>query len=246
MLKRAYFICAYFASWIMFGAVGLGLNAACAALLLLPDRPWRGSAARRAIRSLFVRWTAWLRAARLVTVAWSGDEAGLAAGPAVWVANHPGLLDATFLLAQMPEAICIFKPALLRNPFVAPAALLAGYASGDAGVDAIRDLAARIAAGCSVLVFPEGTRTRAGAALNPLKPGFAFIAKRAAAPVRVLTIEAPGDLLPRGRPWWRVPRFPSRVVIHVDRLIPYDPESTAAEIVAEVERRFRVRRCGAA
>ena len=59
------------------------------------------------------------------------------------------------------------------------------------------------ATGNSLLVFPEGTRTVPGRKLNPLKPGFALIASRARAPVRVIIVRSPPDLVPKGWSWWR-------------------------------------------
>ncbi len=78
----------------------------------------------------------------------------------------------------------------MRNPAVGPAAVMAGYVRGDAGLDLIRAAAAKVAAGQSLLVFPEGTRTAAGAVVGPMKPGFALIADRAKAPVRLIVIRS--------------------------------------------------------
>src|SRR4029434_10956886 len=139
-----------------------------------------------------------VHSARVICVRCHGFKPEAMAGPAVYIANHPGLLDATFILSRLTDAICIFKPAIMRNPVLGPAALMGGYASGDNGVDLIRDVAARVAAGRSLLIFPEGTRTVSGKTLNPLKPGFALIASRAHAPVRVIVVRAPRDLVPKG------------------------------------------------
>jgi 1-acyl-sn-glycerol-3-phosphate acyltransferase len=193
---------------------------------------------RRAIRRLFVAWCAWLHASRLIYVRFEGFTPEATAGPAVYIANHPGLLDATFILSRLPDAICIFKPAIMRNPVLGPAALMGGYASGDNGVDLIRDVAARVAAGRSLLIFPEGTRTVAGTRLNPLKPGFALIASRAHAPVRVIIVRAPRDLLPKGWPWWRAPSFPSHVDITLLGEIDPIPGETAEELTARASRQI--------
>jgi 1-acyl-sn-glycerol-3-phosphate acyltransferase len=144
-------------------------------------------------------------------------------------------MDATYLLAKLPDAVCIFKPALLRNPAVGPAAIMAGYVSGDTGVDLIRDAARKIAAGRSLLIFPEGTRTDAGRALNPLKPGFALIAERAGAPVCVVVIRASRDLGAKGRPWWKTPRVPATVEVTLAQTIPAGSGQTAAELTASVQ-----------
>lgn len=246
MFSRLYFICAYFVSWLIFGAVGLAFNIGCAALLLLPGRARREPLVREAIRRLFALWVGWLHFTGLVAVTWRGPGVGDLPRRAVYVSNHPGLLDASFLLAHLPGAVCIFKPALLRNPFLAPAAITAGYASGDTGLDLVRDVAGKVAGGRALLLFPEGTRTDAGALLNPLKPGFALIARRAGVPVQVLIIAASRDLLAKNRPWWSVPKFPSEVDVHVDWLIPHDPDRPISDVIADVERRFIACLSGAA
>jgi 1-acyl-sn-glycerol-3-phosphate acyltransferase len=241
-MLRLYHICAYWFALLAFGAVALALNAVCAVLLILPGRKRRAPAIREAIRRLFDKWIGGLHAFRLVTVTWHGlDEAPLAR-PAVYVANHPSLIDATILLAQLPDAVCVFKPALSRNPLLAPAALMAGYSSGSAGVDLVRDLAGKVAAGCTLLIFPEGTRTAGADGFNRLKPGFALIARRARVPVQVLIIRTDRKLLTGGPlPWLRPPRFPVHFDVHVDRLLPFDPDISCEQRVAEVETIFAAR-----
>jgi 1-acyl-sn-glycerol-3-phosphate acyltransferase len=237
LLARAYFIFAYFLSWLLFGAVGLALNLVCSLLLLFPCRARLGPAVRRIIRALFSSWLKWLHACRGFRFDWHGFDRPLPAG-VVYVANHPSLVDATFLLARLPDTVCIFKPALLRNPAIGPAARMAGYVAGNTGIDLLHDATDAVIAGRSLLIFPEGTRTAADAALNPLKPGFALIAARAAAPVQLIIIRTPRDLCPKGRPWWHVPQFPVRVEITLgDRLQP-SPDQPAAELTAEVGRRL--------
>ncbi len=238
MLKRPYFIFVYLFSWLVFGAVGLALNFFCALLMLLPNRERHGPAVREVIRRLFASWSAWLNATRVVRVTWQGPGPAGLVRPAVYVANHPTLIDATILLARLPDAMCIFKPAVLRNPFLAPAAIMGGYASGDTGIDLIHTVAEKVAAGRTLLIFPEGTRTDTGRPFNPLKPGFALIARRAGVPVQVLIIRASRDLLPRGRPLWRIAALPARVEVLVDQMVDTGPDRTTNEIVADVQRRF--------
>ncbi|HSY54579.1 MAG TPA: lysophospholipid acyltransferase family protein [Opitutaceae bacterium] len=237
IFARVYFIFTYFLSWLIFGLVGLALNVVCALLLLLPCRARLRPAVRRIIRWLFASWLKWLHAYRGFRFDWRGFDQPLPAG-VVYVANHPSLVDATFLLGRLPDTVCIFKPALLRNPALGPAARMAGYVAGNTGIDLIRDAADAIIAGRSLLIFPEGTRTADGATLNPLKPGFALIAMRASAPVQLIIMRTPRDLGTKGRPWWHVPQFPARVEITLgDRLQP-SPGQHAAELTAEVEQRL--------
>ena len=238
-LQRARYVGAYYASWIVFGSVSLVLNMGCILLLALPGGKRHSGSVRRVIRRLFKAWVAWLHASRLVTIEWRqfGEEE-LRAGT-VYIANHPMLIDATILLARLQDAVCIFKPSLMRNPAVGPAAIMAGYVRGDAGLDLIRAAAARVADGQSLLIFPEGTRTAAGAALGHMKPGFALIADRAKAPVRLIVVQTTQGLCTRETPWWRAPPIlPGRIVITLDQSWPYVPGRPATELTCAVETRI--------
>lgn len=241
MIRRAYYVGVYYASWAMFGAVGVLLNLASLTFLLLPRCETGGARMRRVIRWLFDFWLRWMQATGVVRVTWHGFEQPLAPG-AVFIANHPTLVDATFILARLPDAICIFKPALMRNPAIGPAAYLAGYVSGVPGVDLVREVAAKIAAGQSLLIFPEGTRTAPGCALNPLRPGFALIASRARAPVQLLRVAATPGLVPKGCAWWRLPpELPATVAITLDRRWEHDPDRSPADLTAEVQQHLATR-----
>ena len=231
---RTYHYPANILSWALFAAVGITLNIGCTPLLLRRNRGRYGPFVRGMIRRLFVGWCAWLHATRLIYVRFHGFTPEAMAGPAVYVANHPGLLDATFILSRLPDTICIFKPQIMRNPVLGPAALMGGYASGDNGVDLIRDVAARVADGRSLLIFPEGTRTVPGRTLNPLRPGFALIATRARAPIRIITVRSPADLVPKGWSWWQAPQFPSHVDIRLHGEVEPMPGETAAELTERV------------
>jgi 1-acyl-sn-glycerol-3-phosphate acyltransferase len=229
---------ACYLSWIWFASAGVVLSLSCLPLLLLPRRELLGFAVRGTIRGLFLVWLGWFKVGRCVQVTWRGFNRPCARRT-IFIANHPTLLDATFLLARLPDTICIIKPALMRNPAVGPAALLAGYEARDSDIDLIRTLAAKVAAGRSLLVFPEGTRTETGTRLGPLKPGYALIAERARAAVQLVVIRASSDLVPRGRPWWWPPSIlPVRVELTLDRRWEYDPARRTRDLTAEVERRL--------
>ncbi len=110
---RIRWVTLYYASWAVFGLVGLVLNLAC--ILLLPMRGTRAleRAVRSAIRRLFGAWLAWLHATGVVRVEWRGfGDAPLESGT-VYIANHPTLVDATIILARLPDAVSIFKPSFL-------------------------------------------------------------------------------------------------------------------------------------
>jgi len=238
-LVRARRVLLYYSCWLVFSVVGVALNVVCLFMLLLPDREAYGPRVRSTIRRLFGSWQAWLHATRTVYVDWLGFDAAALQPGTVYVANHPTLIDATLLLGRLPDAVCIFKPALMRNPAVGPAAIMAGYVRGDTGLDLMKAAAAKVASGQSLLVFPEGTRTAEGTMLGEIKPGFALIADRARAPVRLLVIRATPGLTTRGRPLWPAPEvLPARVTITLDRGWPYEPGRPAGELSRAVEQRI--------
>ena len=237
-MRRAGFIVLYYVSWAAFAAVGLLLNLACAPLLLAPRRRARARSVRSWIRFLFDLWVRWFHASKVLHIRWRGFDRPLTAGT-VYVANHPTLLDATFLLARLPDAICIFKPALMHNPAIGPAAVMAGYVSGRDPLEILVSAADEVAHGRSLLIFPEGTRTGPGSVLEPLKHGFAFVAHRGRAPVQLILIEASDGVVPRGRPWWLPPRqLPAKMTITLDERWDYDATREPRQLSAEVEQRM--------
>lgn len=240
-LRRFWFVVIYYLSWFVFGAVGLALNVGCLVLMLAPRRmrPRISPRVRNAIRHLFTLWLKWTHFTRAMPVRWHGFSAPLSRGT-VYIANHPSLLDATVLLARLPDAVCIFKPSLMRNPAIGPAAIMAGYAAGQSGVDLVREVAGKIQDGQSLLIFPEGTRTAPRTVLGELRPGFALIASRAQAPVQLITIRGSAGLVPRGRRWWKPPtQLPASMDLTLDRRWEYDPQRTTTQLTEEVAAHLR-------
>ena len=237
-MTRLYFRFLFVLSWTLFASGAAALGLVCGALLLLPRTPRTARCVRGSIRGLLRIWTAWLHRTGLIRIEWENPAGGPLPHPAVYVANHPGMLDATILLSRLPETVCIVKPALMRNPLLGPAARAAGYTAGDGGVDTLKAAIDGLLGGQAVLIFPEGTRTARSCAFGPLKPGFALIARRAAAPIQVLLIEGSRDLLPRGGVWWKLPHFPARYRIKVDTCFTPAADASAEEIAAVIATRF--------
>lgn len=179
-LRAIYHLLAYYLTLLLFGAGGLELSLLSLLAGWLPATERTERFFQRLIHrhfALFHWWCAW---ARLVHVRYRGFDR-VPPGGLVMAANHPALIDITCLLARVPEAVCIFKPAIRRNPVLGAAARRAGYLASDGGLELLRDAAAKVAAGRTLVVFPEGTRTPPGEALLPFKAGFLLIARRARA-----------------------------------------------------------------
>jgi 1-acyl-sn-glycerol-3-phosphate acyltransferase len=156
------------------------------------------------------------------------DERGL-----VIVANHPSLLDALMLVAQLPRSFCVMKASLMRNPFLGPGALLARYVPNDAARTMLRRAVDDVRAGGQLVMFPEGTRTTS-AVLNPFHGGFALIARRANVPVQTVFIDTTSPYLGKGWPIWKLPPLPIEFEVRIGRRFEPGPDVNAW--VQEIER----------
>jgi 1-acyl-sn-glycerol-3-phosphate acyltransferase len=237
-LRSVYYYPVYYGTLLLFGAGGFEL---CVLGLLTGWLPATERTERFFQRLIhrhlaFFHW--WCALTRLVCVRYRGF-ARWPGGGLVLVANHPAMIDITCLLARLPGAVCIFKPAIRRNPVLGAAARRAGYLGSDGGHELVRDAADKVAAGHTLIVFPEGTRTPPGKALLPFKPGFVLIAQRARVPIQLVRITTDSDLLTKGCTWWRLPRFPAHVEVTAGPLISTASAVSPTELTAEIEAWFR-------
>ncbi len=66
------------------------------------------------------------------------------------LANHPTLLDVVFLIALMPNANCIVKGKLVKNPTMRGVVSLSGYIVNDVGESLLDDASASLHTGSSL------------------------------------------------------------------------------------------------
>jgi 1-acyl-sn-glycerol-3-phosphate acyltransferase len=156
------------------------------------------------------------------------DERGL-----VIVANHPSLLDALMLVAQLPRSACVMKASLMRNPFLGPGARLARYIRNDSPRQMVHLAIDDLRGGGQLVMFPEGTRTTR-APLNSFQAGFALIARRAHVPVQTVFIDTTSPYLGKGWPLWRLPPLPIEFSVRLGRR--FEPGANVAAAVQEIER----------
>src|SRR5262249_61450859 len=107
----------------------------------------------RAVHEVFRVCLAVIEAIGVVRMRVTAGEALRRPGQLV-VANHPTLLDAVFLISQMPQVDCVAKHATWSNPFMRGVVRATGYLSNDLGSALVDACAERLAAGRSVLLFP--------------------------------------------------------------------------------------------
>lgn len=150
-----------------------------------PER--RARVFQRAIRWGFGTLHRWSTATRLMDCELADIEDRRDGKPCVVVANHPTLMDTTALIGACEGLVTIVKPSIYRawwvRPFLRGAYFIEGPDGNPDSIKATLDVAAeRLAAGFSVLIFPEGTRTPGSSLLPFGRLGFE-LACRADVPV---------------------------------------------------------------
>jgi 1-acyl-sn-glycerol-3-phosphate acyltransferase len=153
------------------------------------------------------------------------------------LSNHPTLIDVVFLISFLRRADCIVKDSLIKNPFTRYAILAAGLtsnSSADGSPQALLDACAKsMDEGNALVIFPEGSRSEAGALL-PFQRGAANIAVRARRDITPVLIHVSEHNLGRSSTWWRAParrmdfRFEVMEDIAIQPLIEANPEAPAA------------------
>lgn len=126
------------------------------------------------------------------------------------LANHPSLIDVVVLISIIPNADCVVKAHLFKNPFLRGVVKNTGYISNADPEGLLKDCQASLAAGNNLIIFPEGTRTTPGKTLK-FQRGAANIALRCNAnekqPVKLTTVllTLVPSTLTKSESWYQVP-----------------------------------------
>lgn len=137
------------------------------------------------------------------------------------LANHPSLIDVIFLIAMVPNANCVVKGKLIRNPFTRGPIKTAGYIINDEAADVINAAAQAFEKGDTLIIFPEGTRTVPNKPVT-LKRGAANVAVRTDADITPVLIECSPTTLTKNDRWYRVPGRRVHFKIRVNSPIAVD------------------------
>jgi 1-acyl-sn-glycerol-3-phosphate acyltransferase len=213
-------LCATALCFAVFGLLGLWSGLLVFPLVRLI--PGNAMAHRRRVRALFrfgMRFfVEFMRGVGVLTYEFRGAERLGRPGQLI-LANHPSLIDVVFLIAFTPQPLCIVKSAMWRNPFTRWPVVAAGFVSNTSPFEMIEQTAAALGEGQSVIIFPEGTRTPPGQALQ-FHRGAANIAVKAALIATPVFIRCDPTTLAKSMPWYRIPprraRFTFRVGADID------------------------------
>lgn len=135
------------------------------------------------------------------------------------IANHPTLIDVVIIVAFTPAPACVVKAALFANPFTRHVVGAAGYIRNAPTDEMIERSIAALRSGDTLVMFPEGTRTRVGQPLAFYR-GAASVAVQGAAVLTPIYIHVDQPVLNKTLPWYkvppRIPRFSIRVGDDID------------------------------
>jgi len=137
-------------------------------------------------------------------------------GPLVFVANHASYLDALVLVSALPRTfLFVAKKELASVPLLRTflrklGHLLVERNAADHSLSDTSKIRRALRSGSSVLVFPEGTFTRARG-LRPFRLGAFKAAAEAGFPVLPVAIRGSRRVLPDGT--WILRRFPVDVIL---------------------------------
>jgi 1-acyl-sn-glycerol-3-phosphate acyltransferase len=162
-----------------------------------------------------------------------------ATGGALLLSSHQSFLDPVLVGVPMLRPLnYLARETLFR---FAPLRWLIRSLSGipidreGLGMAGLKETLRRLKRGEIVVIFPEGTRTADGD-LQPLKPGFAALARRAGVPL------LPAAIVGAFECWPRTQRWPGRgqIRVHFGRPITTQEITTYddRQLVAEVQRRI--------
>lgn len=220
-LNRGWRVLATGLSFALFGIGGLLLWFAVFPLLrlLVRDSARCARIARGLIQRCFRIFIGFMRVMGVLSWEAHGIERLQRSGLLV-LANHPSLLDVVFLGALVPDAVCLVKAAVLRNPFMRGPVLASGYLGNDDGPGLVADCVAALQAGSNLIIFPEGTRTPIGVELGPFQRGAANIALRGGRAVTPVSIRCQPPTLKKGQQWYDVPSRRMHFCIEVGPDLP--------------------------
>ena len=121
----------------------------------------------------------------------------------IYISNHASYLDIFVQLAKLPDNVrMIYKREINKVPILGWAMMSVGFVALDR--DKIRNAmksldkaAERVRKGLSVVIYPEGTRTKDGS-IGEFKRGMFFLADKAQADIVPISLSGTFELMPIG------------------------------------------------
>jgi 1-acyl-sn-glycerol-3-phosphate acyltransferase len=182
---------------VPFIAVITALGSVCGLFLRLLD------ASGDRVLDLARAWSGWVLSFAGVKLVVENRAHLVPEQPYVFMVNHASSLDIWAMFVVIPRRVrMIAKKQLARIPLFgwgmwAGRFIFIDRQNGVAARRSIDEAGRRIHDGESVLIFPEGTRTRDGT-LGPFKKGGFYLAAKAGVPIVPVALRGTRELMPRG------------------------------------------------
>jgi 1-acyl-sn-glycerol-3-phosphate acyltransferase len=195
-----------------------------------------------AVGPLYARGMAWFCHIPFTLQGWERMPEAIREGrqAVIFMSNHESQMDPPVLIAALPlPAVYLAKKELQYFPFIGWAAWAAGVIFIDRGdreraLRSIHAAALEIRGGKSVVIFPEGTRSRTGQLLPFKKGGFA-LAQDAGVPIIPIATVGGFQVLPRGTLRFRPGRYLVLLGEPVDPADHPDRESLMTAVRSQIE-----------
>lgn len=141
------------------------------------------------------------------------DSHDLSKQARIFIANHPSLLDVVLIIAQIRRINCVVKADLCKNLFLFAAIKASGYIPNTANEILLEKSLSALKKGESLLIFPEGTRTKNSIIFHKAA---SYIAINGAKSLAVIFIKMHPKALKKGEKWYDTPRETLRysVIMH--------------------------------
>jgi hypothetical protein len=153
-------------------------------------------------------------------------------------ANHPSIFDALLLFRKFPHAACVVGRNPWRHPLFSIPARHASYIPSFPALRMVKETQNLVSRGGSMIVFPEGTRTRDGA-LASFHDGFALAAIKSGATVRTLFIECTSRFLSKSISFKNSLEMPIRFRISTGDIFHPRPSENTRDFSRTLEMYFR-------
>jgi 1-acyl-sn-glycerol-3-phosphate acyltransferase len=183
--------------------------------LIIRDSDLRSEHVRWIINRYFIVFIQFMVLVGVIRIEMYGAERLKKVGKMLIVANHPSYLDVVILLSLIPNAVCIVNNNLLSNPFIGSSISSANYISNSSDAEQLIDnCVGALNRGCPTIIFPEGTRSVPNRALK-FHRGFAHIVLKSGVEIQPVIISCEPSFLPKGIPWYKIPKQQPKFVIDV-------------------------------
>lgn len=232
-------------SFALFGLGGLVLAAMVFPVirLVVHDPDQRAAVAQHTIHSVWRLYVQVMKLLGVLTYEVHGADLLRNDRGTLVIANHPSLLDIVFIMSMMERTQCVVKGAIWRNFFTRGVVTAANYIPNDDDPQKLLDDCVNaLHAGNNLVIFPEGSRTPPGQKRR-YQRGFAYIALRSRAPLRLVTLTCTPPTLLKGEPWYKIPPQRPHWVLRIHDYIPIEdhdaePAIAVRKLCAQVEQRI--------